>query len=164
MSHNVILIIALSLPVLLFLFLRVNAALVFLSACLGSVLVEHVGPDAITVFGSFSSKPNSLSATTIQLLLLLVPTVVTTVVMALSVHGKLRVFLNMLPAAAASMLLVLLLVPLLPRGLAFELMHQPTWRILSNSEALVMTLGAIVSLLFLWSQRRNFRHHDKRKH
>jgi hypothetical protein len=53
---------------------------------------------------------------------------------------------------------------MLPRGLAFNLMTQDTWHLLSNAEALVIGVGALVSLFFLWTQRRNFRHHDKRKH
>ena len=164
MSHDVTLIVALALPVLLFLVLRVNAAMVFLSVCLGAVLVDHVAGDANMIVGSFSPTTNSLSQTTIELSLLLIPAVVTAVLTALSVHGRLRATLNLFPAAAASMLLVLLTVPLLPRGLAFALMTQPTWRILSNAEALVIGAGALVSLFFLWTQRRNFRQHDKRKH
>ena len=164
MSHDIALIAALVVPVLVFLILRVNAAFAFLSVCLGAVLVDHVAGDATLIAGSFSPTTNSFSQTTIELCLLLVPAIATTVIMAFSVHGKLRIFLNIFPAAAASMLLVLLAVPMLPKGLAFALMSQDTWRILANSEALVIGAGAVVSLFFLWTQRRNFRHHDKRKH
>jgi len=164
MSHEITLIAALVLPVLLFLVLRANAALIFLSVCLGAVLVDHVARDANMIVGSFSPKTNSLSQTTIELCLLLVPALVTTIIMSFSVHGRLKVVLNFFPAVASSMLMVLLTVPMLPRGLAFNLMSQDAWRILSNSEALVIGVGALVSLFFLWTQRRNFRHHDKRKH
>mgnify|MGYP001366541993 FL=1 len=161
MSYDVILLAALAIPVLLFLILRVNAAMVFLSVCLGAVLVDHVAGDADLIVNSFSPTTNSLSQTTIELLLLLVPTVLTAVIMAFSVQGKARVFLNLFPAAATSMLLVLLAVPMLPRGLAFNLMTQDAWRILSNAEALVIGAGALVSLFFLWTQRRNFRAQEK---
>ncbi|MBX6334780.1 hypothetical protein IRY61_05605 [Candidatus Saccharibacteria bacterium] len=161
MSYDVILLAALAIPVLLFLILRVNAAMVFLSVCLGAVLVDHVAGDADLIVNSFSPTTNSLSQTTIELLLLLVPTVLTAVIMAFSVQGKARVFLNLFPAAATSMLLVLLAVPMLPRSLAFNLMTQDVWRILSNAEALVIGAGALVSLFFLWTQRRNFRAQEK---
>ncbi len=161
MSYDAILIAALVLPVLLFLILRVNASFVFLSVCLGAVLVDHVSGDAEMIVGSFSPRTDSLSQTTIELLLLLVPAVVTSIIMAFSVRGKARVFLNLFPAAATSMLLVLLAVPMLPRGLAFNLMTQDAWRILSNAEALVIGAGALVSLFFLWTQRRNFRAQEK---
>lgn len=161
MSYDVILLAALAIPVLLFLILRVNAAMVFLSVCLGAVLVDHVAGDADLIVNSFSPTTNSLSQTTIELLLLLVPTVLTAVIMAFSVQGRIRVFLNIFPAAASSILLVLLAVPMLPRSLAFNLMTQDVWRILSNAEALVIGAGALVSLFFLWTQRRNFRAQEK---
>lgn len=164
MSHNIVLVVALALPVLLFVLLRANAAMVFLSVCLGAVLVDHVAPEANTMLGLFSAKPSQLSQTTIELALLLVPAIVTTVITALSVHGRLKVVLNIVPAAAASMLLVLLIVPLLPKGLMFAFESQPAWRVLWNSEAFVIGAGALVSLFFLWTQRRNFRRHDKRRH
>jgi hypothetical protein len=164
MSYDLILITALALPVFLFVVLRVNAAMVFLSVCLGAVLVDHVAGEADAVVGSFTSHPPSLSTITIQLGLLLAPAIVTAVLTALSVHGRIKVALNIVPAAAASMLIVLLGTPLLARGLAFQLMTQPTWRYLSNAESLVIGLGALISLFFLWTQRKNFRHHDKRKH
>ncbi len=164
MTHEVALIIALVLPVLVFLALRVNTPLVFLSVCLGAVLVDHVSRDADLIVGSFSPTTNTLSQTTIELGLLLIPPIVTTVIMAFSVHGRMRVFLNLFPAAAASMLLVLLTVPMLPRNLAFNLMSQDVWRVLSNAEALVIGVGALVSLFFLWAQRRHFRKPDKKGH
>jgi len=164
MTHEITLIAALALPILIFLFLRVNAALVFLSVCLGAVLVDHVAGEANMIAGSFSPTTNSVSQTTIELCLLLIPAIVTTIIMAFSVHGRIKVVLNFFPAAASSMLMVLLAIPMLPRGLAFNLMTQDAWRLLANAEALVIGAGALVSLFFLWTQRRNFRHHDKRKH
>jgi len=163
MSHNILLILALALPTLLFVFLRVNAAMVFLSVCLGTVLVDQVANQAVDMLGLFSPKHNSLSQTTIDLCLLLIPAAVTTVVTALSVHGKVKVVLNIVPATAASMLAVLLAVPLLPHGAMYAFMTQPAWRMLSNAEALVVGAGALVSLFFLWTQRRSFRGHDKKK-
>ena len=156
------LIIALALPALLFVILRVNAAMVFLSVCLGAVLVEHVAIQAGDMLGLFTPDIPSVSRSTIEFTLLLAPAVVTTIVTLFSVHGRIRVVLNIIPAVATSALAVLLAVPLLSRGLMFELQTQPAWRMLWNAEALVVGAGALVSLFFLWSQRRSFRHRDKR--
>lgn len=164
MSYDLMLIAALAVPALIFVALRVNAAMVFLSVCLGAVLVEQVATQAIEMTGLFTPKQYSASQTSINLAMLLAPAVLTTVVTAFSVHGRIKVALNLIPAAAASMLAVLLAVPLFSRGLAFNLMSQQTWHILSNAEALVVGAGALVSLFFLWTQRRSFRKHDKRKH
>lgn len=164
MSHNLILVLALVIPAIVFIGLRVNAAMVFLSVCLGAVLVEHVANQAIDMLGLFTPKANSFSVTTIELCLLLAPAIVTTVLSSFSVHGRVKIMLNIVPAAAASMLAILLTIPLLPKGLMFALMDQPAWRILSNAEALVIGFGALVSLFFLWTQRGSFRRHDKRRH
>jgi hypothetical protein len=164
MSHDLILIVALAIPALVFVVLRMNAAMVFLSVCLGAVLVDHVANEAGDMLGLFTPKVPSLSRTTIELILLLAPAIVTSIVTAFSVHGRVKVVLNVVPAAAASMLALLLAVPTLSPGLMYALMTQPTWRILSNAEALVVGAGALVSLFFLWTQRHHFRKHDKRKH
>lgn len=153
MSHDLVLIIALALPALLLVFLRVNAAMVFLSLCLGAVLVDHVAVQAGDLLGLFTPDVPSFSRSTIELALLLAPAIVTAVVTLFSIHGKLKSLLNIIPAAAASMLAVLLAVPLL----SLDLMDQGAWRVLANSEALIVGAGALVSLFFLWSQRRSFR-------
>ena len=163
MSHNLALIIALAAPVLVLTLLRINAALVFLSLCLGAVLVEYVAGEANSLITLFSEQAGTVSASSMQLVLLLAPAVVTCVVTVFSVHGKLKTILNILPALAASALALLLVVPLLPNGLRFELEMQEVWRHLVKAQALVVGLGAIISLVFLWLQRGSFKHHDKRR-
>lgn len=164
MPDNLTLILALVIPLLLFAVLRINAAMVFLSVCLGVVLVDHVASDVSLVLGSFSAKDNKIGGMAIELVLLLAPVVTTAVIAAFSVHGRAKWWLNLIPAAATSMLLVLLVVPLLSRAVAFDLMTDPAWRILSNAEAIIVGVGAAVSLLFLWKQRGSLRQHDKRHH
>lgn len=163
MSHNLALIIALAAPVVLFTVLRINAALVFLSLCLGAVLVEYVAGEANSLITLFSEQAGTVSASTMQLTLLLAPAIVTCVVTVLSLHGRLKVLLNILPALAASSLALLLVVPLLPTGLRFELETQEVWRHLVKAQALVVGVGALASLFFLWMQRGSFKQHDKRR-
>ena len=163
MSHNLALIIALAAPVLVLTLLRINAALVFLSLCLGAVLVEYVAGEANSLITLFSEQAGSVSASTMQLTLLLAPAAVTCVVTVFSLHGKLKTLFNILPALAASSLALLLAVPLLPNGVRFELEMQEVWRHLVKSQALVVGMGAVVSLVFLWLQRGSFKHHDKRR-
>lgn len=164
MSENVVLLVALALPVVIFALLRVNAALVFLSLCLGAVLTQYVGSEASTMMGMFAPKIGSASATTVDLVLLLAPAVATSVFTLLSVHGRLKILCNIVPALAASGLTLLLVVPRLPTALMVELQSQQVWKIVSKSSALIVGVGALVSLFFLWTQRSNFKHHDKRKH
>lgn len=163
MSHNLALIIALAAPVFVLTVLRINAALVFLSLCLGAVLVEYVAGEANSLITLFSEQAGTVSASSIQIALLLAPAIVTCVVTVLSLHGKLKTLLNILPAIAASSLTLLLLVPLLPTGLRLDLEGEQVWRHLVRAQALVVGVGALASLVFLWMQRGSFKHHDKRR-
>ncbi|HSX32436.1 MAG TPA: hypothetical protein VLF43_04175 [Candidatus Saccharimonadales bacterium] len=164
MPHNLALIIALAVPTLLFVVLRVNASMVFLSLCLGAVLVQYVASEAITLMHLMSAHVSPVSASSVQLILLLAPAVVTGVVTVFSVQGQLKAFANMFPAFAATSLAILLAVPLLPPGMRTMLEHQGAWHYLSNSEALVVGIGAAMSLMFLWSQRRFFQEKNRKHH
>lgn len=163
MPNDLALIVSLLAPALVMALLRINAALVFLSLCLGAVLVQYVAGEANSLITLFSKEAGTVSASTMQIILLLAPAVVTCVVTVFSVHGKLKILLNAVPALAASALAVLLVVPLLPNGVRFELETEQVWWMLVKSQALIVGMGAIVSLAFLWMQRGSFKHHDKRR-
>ena len=164
MSENLALIIALAAPTIVLVALRINAAMVFLSLCLGAVLVQYVAGEANSLITLFFDNADSVSASTVQLVLLFAPALVTCVVTIFSIHGKLKVPLNVLPAVGASALGMLLTVPLLPSGVQSGLEEQAIWEQLVKAQALVVGVGALVSLAFLWTQRRSFKHHDKRRH
>jgi len=136
-------------PVLVITLLRVNAAIAFMSLCLGSVLVAYVSSDVSGVFTSFSAKHDTLGTNQwIQLGLLLVPFVLTLLFTRASVRGSKR-FINILPALAAGLLVALLLVPLLPADVQRHVHHLAAWRQLSNLQTSVILAGAAFSLLFL---------------
>jgi hypothetical protein len=163
MNHNIVLLIALAAPAVVFVALRVNASLVFLSLCLGAVLVQYVASEANTLMHLASSHVNPISTSSVQLLLLVVPAAVTTVVTVFSIRGRIKNMVNLLPSIATNALLVLLAVPLLPPGLRSNLEGQHVWHFLSNAQALVVAAGAAVSLFFLWTQRSFFQHREKRR-
>ncbi|HEX7963338.1 MAG TPA: hypothetical protein VF466_01985 [Candidatus Saccharimonadales bacterium] len=163
MNQNILLLVALAAPALVFVVIRINASLVFLSLCLGAVLVQYVGSEANDLLHLLSPHAGAISNSTVQFFLLLAPAAVTSVVTIFSVHGRIKNFVNILPSVAASALFVLLAVPALTPGLKHSLQGQTAWHYLSNAEALVVASGAVVSLGFLWTQRRFFQHHDKRR-
>jgi len=163
MPHDLALILALAVPFAAMVLVRVNAAMVFMSLCLGTVLVEYVAGQADDLFHAFMPHAGSVSTTTLSLMLLLAPAVLTSILTLFSVHGGAKFWLNFLPAAAASALAVLLAVPLLPGGLKNSFEAQSAWHIVSSSEALVIGMGGFMSLVFLWSQRRFFGGGDKHR-
>jgi len=163
MNDNLALIAALILPALAFIILRINASLIFLSLCLGAVLVQYVASEAVTLVHLMTANPNQISLSGMKLLLFVAPAAVTTVVTLFSIHGRIKHAFNILPAFAASSLLVLLAVPLLPPGISHTLQIQQTWHILSNAESLAVAAGAVVCLFFLWTQRRFFQGEEKHR-
>lgn len=162
MDENIALIVALVLPVVLFAILRINASLVFLSLCLGAVLVQYVGSEADTLIHLASPKAGEISSSVIQFSLLLAPAAITCLVTIFSVQGRTKNMINLLPAVASAALFVLLAVPAMPHSLRNALQGEATWHYLSNAQSLVVSAGALVSLIFLWTQRAFFR--GKRGH
>ena len=142
-------------PVIVLMLLRINAALVFLSLCLGSVLVQYVASDARDLVTSLSSSRVTIHNTnaTIKLFLLLLPVALTTVFMIRTVHGKMRLILNLLPAAGVGLLGALLVVPLLPAGLAHNVVTGNLWSQAQKAQDLIVSGSALVCLFVLWLQR-----------
>jgi hypothetical protein len=145
------------LPVALLLFLRVNATLVFLSLCLGNVLVQFVARDTVEYLtlhaGQVPQQASNAGSDTIKLALLLLPVILTTVFMIRTIHGRGRLILNILPAVGVGLLGALLVVPLLPSGLSHNVVDSSLWVQVKNVQDLIVGASAFVCLLVLWLQR-----------
>ena len=155
-------------PVAILLGLRANATLVFLSLCLGDVLVQFVAGDANDLLGLLNASNASTSIAPdnamLKLTLLLLPVVLTTVFMIRTVRGTARLLLNVFPAAGVGLLGALLAVPLLPPGLAHNIVHSSLWAQVQRAEDLIVGGSALVCLLVLWLQRPKTGHTDGKKH
>ena len=166
MDPTIYLIAMLVVPVLIFLFFRINAAIVFLSLCLGSVLVQFVGPDASTILSSASARSVGQASNQylVNLGILLLPVILTSVIMVKSVKGHAHVAYNLLPALGASALGTLLVVPLMAPGLTGTLMRLPLWTELESLQTLIISVSTLLTLLFLWMQRPKHSHDESGKH
>ena len=158
MSPAVILGLIIAAPVLFLLIFRINAALVFLSLCLGDVLVQFVAGDAKSFFNLLSSQrvtatPPHASAQLVQLMLLLVPVVLTMIFMIRTVNGYGRLALNVLPSVGVGLLGALLIVPLLSPGLSHNIVGSSLWDQVTKAQDLIVGMSALVCLLVLWLQR-----------
>ncbi|HEY5442006.1 MAG TPA: hypothetical protein VIJ68_00535 [Candidatus Saccharimonadales bacterium] len=143
-------------PVAVLLLLRVNAALVFLSLCLGDVLVQFVAKDTtefLTLHANQVSQITNSGNNNIKLILLLLPVVLTAVFMIRTVRGNGRLLLNILPAAGVGLLGALLVVPLLPPGLAHNVVGSTLWNQVTRAQDLIVGASALVCLFVLWLQR-----------
>jgi hypothetical protein len=162
MSPDLTLLLLIGGPALLLMVLRANASLVFLSTCLGAVLLQLVGNDANDFFGMFLP---GVSGNNLQIGLLLLPVILTTVFMVKSIDGA-KILFNILPALGTGFLLSLLLVPLLPGGESYALEHSESWQIVQQLQAGVVGATALLCLLSLWMQRpkgHNIGKHKKHK-
>jgi len=166
MNPLYILIALLAVPLILLMALRINAALVFLSLCLGNVLVQFIGPDAATLISSAHARlpgqvPHSQMA--IDLVLLLFPVVLTMLIMLRTVRGAKLAF-NVLPAAGASLLGTLLAVPLMSAGLTGSITHLGLWHTLESLQTAILGASTLVSLWLLWMMRPESRHDEGKHH
>lgn len=150
-----------ALPIVLMTVLRINAAIVFLGLCLGSVLVQFAGKDASSFVNLFSSN-KLMSEFGASIALLLLPAVFTMIVMIGTVRGKFRLVLNLLPAVAVGVVGLLLAKPLFSPGLQGAVAGTQAWHSLQQLQVLIVSASTIVSLLFLWLQRPSrFGHEGK---
>ena len=136
--------------------LRINAVLVFLSLCLGAVLVQFVADDANSFVSLIKTAPGAdkIANTNnlVQLLLLLLPVILTALFMIKTVKGA-KLILNILPAAGVGLLGGLLVVPLLSPGLSHNIIASPLWIQASRAQNLIVGSSAIICLFVLWLQR-----------
>src|SRR5579859_6222737 len=137
MTPTVALAAIVAVPVIIILVLRINAALVFLSLCLGDVLVQFVAPDANSLMTMFAGKSANADANTIKLVLLGFPVILTAVFMIRTVRGGMRQLLNALPAVGTGLLAALLVVPLVSAGLRHNIVDSSLWQQVQRAQDLI---------------------------
>ncbi len=140
-------------PIILIMVARVNAAILFMSICVGEVLVQYLGSDAATVVTAFSAHGTQFSNSTIRILLLFLPAILTMIFMFHSVKGS-KLILNILPAIGTGLLITLLIEPLLSKSMQHTLGKETLWQNVYQTRALIVGIGALISLFFLWFQHR----------
>lgn len=142
-------------PVLLLTLFKINAATVFLSLCLGSVLVSYFAnsPTVLNFVMAHNAQLSTVGDHTNEILLLLTPVILTMIFMMRTIHGKGHALMNLLPAVGVGFLGALLLVPLLPPGLSHNVIHSTLWPQLLKIQSPVVAASATVCLITIWMQR-----------
>jgi len=143
-------------PLVTMMVLRINAALVFMALCLGSVLTQFVADDAgwlMTLASPSVPQVGSVSESMIKLALLLLPPLFTAIFMIRTVSGGGRLLLNLLPAIGTGFLTALLAIPLLTPGTAVPIMASPLWQEAVKLQDLIVGSSALLCLFVLWLQR-----------
>lgn len=161
MNQNEFIVLGLvAVPVLALMLLRINAALVFFSLCLGYVLMQFLGGDASFLSALFTSG-EQVSTNVLKLILLLAPAVLTAVFMIKTMRGP-KFVINILPALGVGALVTLFVVPLLPPDTTDAITALPAWQEVVRLQDLIIGASALAALIVMWLGRP--RHHKDKDH
>lgn len=163
MTGIIILGILAAIPVVLTLMLRSNGAMVFLALCEGSIVDKALGNDAITTLKAFFPRAGSISESTLHIVLLLLPALLTVLFLRKQMAGA-RMILNIAPAILTGATVVLFILPLLPGGIRADIMNTTAWTNISKFEGVIVGAGALISLLLIWTSHKGTAYHKKGKH
>lgn len=166
-SALITLIAIIGVPVVAMMVLRINAALVFMALCLGSVLTQFVADDAgwlMTLASPTVPQAGSVTESMVKLGLLLLPPLLTAVFMIRTVRDGPRLLLNALPAVGVGLLVALLAVPLLPAGTSTNILASSFWQEVVKLQDLIVGSSALLCLFVLWLQRPKTGEGKHRKH
>lgn len=139
-------------PVVLLTLLRANATIVFLSLCLGAILVQFVGEEAANTVGIMASNGHT-NQSLVSLCLLALPATFAALFTMGTVTGHVRLAFNIIPAISVGFVALLLAEPLFSAGLQGSIESSQAWYWVQKTQVIVVAVSAILSLLFLWLQR-----------
>ncbi len=137
------------LPAVLAYLLKSNAALSFLALCGGFAAITLSGSDIEHLFGK--TKITSLTSNDLDLILLIVPLLLTLILTFGAVASTKRRVLQIIPAICAGGLLAVLAAPMFSDTLNLDISNSPLWKDLQNIQSYIVGIGLLASLLLIWS-------------
>lgn len=155
-------------PLLIIIGFKINASLIFLSLCLGDVLIQFISKSSnpfMTLFASSKTIDSIVNhGISVNLILLLLPVVIMAFFMIHSVKGFYKI-LNIIPAVPAVLFGALLTVPLLSSSTSQGIYNSFLWQQIHFYQIIIVEAGAVSSLLLLWLARsKNQGDHKHKKH
>ena len=160
MSGMIVLIFLISAPAVLTLVLSSNGAMVFLALCEGLIVNDTLGKDAISALRAVFPRANSVQESTLHLIILLLPAVLTAIFLRRQMKGP-RMLFNIAPAVLTGATVALLSVPLLPGGVQYDIQQTGLWSAMEQFEGVIIGTGALISLLLIWTAHS--KKHGRRK-
>lgn len=160
MTGSLVLILLAAAPIVVTLLLSANGALVYLALCEGSIIDKTLGSDAIDALHTFFPRTSSIQQSTLHLILLLLPALLTAIFLRRQMAGAKSLF-NIAPAVLTGATTALFVVPLLPGGVRYEVMNTTLWTNYSRFEGVIVGAGALISLLLIWTNHA--KRHGRRR-
>jgi hypothetical protein len=141
-------------PLVGFYLFRVNAAPVFLSLCLGYVLLAFDSHNASIIAGNLASHNYTFihvtpTVGTVNLVLLLGPAALS-IILQLGSMAKHKRLINVLPSLGVGLFAPILIVPLLPATIMIAIIRTSYWVKLVNNQASIVGFGALIAIAFFW--------------
>ena len=158
--HNLVLILAVAIPVIAIVLLRANAVMVFVGLAMGALLLHFVGNDANLV-GLALSNNSGQAASYAKVAVLLIPALLCLFFLRKSVKGS-GSLVNVLPAIGTSLVGVLLAAPLLPASAQAALVQTQSWSLLVREQEMIVIITSLGCLLLLLKSQHRPR--DDKKH
>jgi hypothetical protein len=134
-----------TLPAVLIVLLRSDAAVILLSLCAGSVLVDFIGSDAADFVSQNAQTLNGWA----YVGLLLLPAVLSLIALRKSV-SSVKLPVNMLTAVCVGIMTALLAIPLLPYDIQSNLTDNFLWDKMNQYQAAVISASIAIALVSLW--------------
>ncbi len=150
------------LPAVLTYFLRSNAAVAFLALCGGFTVITLSGSEIEQLLGK--TKITSLTSSNVDLILLIVPLVLTLFFTVRSVPADKQRFIQVIPALCAGGLLAIVAAPMLNNALNINVADASVWQNLQKAQTYVVGLGLLVSLLLIWTSSLMHKSSHGKKH
>lgn len=146
---NALLAILILTPIILAYLLKSNAAAAFLALCGGFAAISLSGSDIEHLFGK--TKITSLTSNDVDLILLVLPLLLTLLFTFRAVSSKRQRLLHGLPALCAGALLAIVAGPMFSQALSTNFSNSQAWKDLQNIQSYVVGAGLLFSLLLIWS-------------
>jgi hypothetical protein len=146
---DLVLVLMIAGPALVTFFLKSDAALSFLVLCLGFVLSVSVIGDLKQLL---SEQNLSVTKSTLGLVIILVPLVITMLVTRKAAGKGFKFVLHLLTALCAGGLLALSLGPILNNSSVIDLFNSQIWKNLDKVQSIIIGAGATLSLLLIWTK------------
>ncbi|MBI2589075.1 hypothetical protein HYW35_02650 [Candidatus Saccharibacteria bacterium] len=144
-------------PLVITFLLKSNAALGFLVLCVGFVLSTSVIGDLKSLLSQLNL---SATSSTLAILLLSLPLILTLLLSRHSSGKGLRFWLQLVAALCAGGLLALSVGPVLGSSSQFNLTTSSFWTNLQKIQSEIIGIGALISLVLIWfgDLKRHGRH------
>ena len=155
---DVILAVLVFIPRALTFLLKSNAALAFLTLCASFVLITFASADIEDLSHNLNLQ---LTGSTLNLILLAVPLILTLLLTRKAFSGRLKSILQWAAALTTGALLALLAIPLLDASLRNNFAGSWGWNNLQKIQTPIIAAGVILSFLLIWFSKHP---HAAKKH